>query len=278
MEQSKTLRNLIIFAIVSLSAGWIGAWVNTVIPSPSPQQSLGILIFITLPFLTVFLLRGFGKDGWKGFGLRLNFKGNWGWYLLALLMYPAAIILTLGLGAVFGTTSFEGLRSQGFGALLSVIGLGFAISLMKNIGEEFAWRGYLTPRFNALGLGNFTNHMLTGVIWGLWHVPYWLFLLGPEIINEYSSLGVVGFIAMGLIGIFPTALVYGELRLKTGSLWPAFLAHNVINALSPQLVMEGFVNLKPNTELLFSPGLDGLLMMAFFWVLGVWMLRKKRYP
>lgn len=274
MEKSTTLRNLIIFAIISLSAGWLGAWVNTVIPSPSPQESLGILIFLLLPFLTVFLLRGFGKDGWKDFGLRLNLKGNWGWYLLALLMYPASILLTLGLGAVFGTVSFEGLRSQGFGALFSVIGLGFAMSLMKNIGEEFAWRGYLTPRFKALGLGSFTNHMLTGVIWGLWHIPYWLFLLGPDIINEYSNLGATGFIVMGLIGIFPTALVYGELRLKTDSLWPAFLAHNVTNAMSAQLVMEGFVNINPNAEIIFTPGLDGLLMMAFSWILGIWMLRK----
>ena len=275
MSKSTTLRNLVIFTILALSAGWIGAWVNTVVPSPSPQESLGILIFITLPFLAAFLLRGFGGDGWKDFGLRLNLKGNWGWYLLALLMYPAATLLTLGLGAVFGSVSFEGLRSQGFGALLSVIGLGFAMSLMKNIGEEFSWRGYLTPRFKALGLGDFANHMLTGLIWGLWHVPYWLFILGPAIINEYSGLGVTGFVVLGLVGIFPTALVYGELRLKTDSLWPAFLAHNVINAMSAQLIIDGFVHLKPNTELFFSPGLDGLLMIAFSWILGIWMLRKK---
>jgi membrane protease YdiL (CAAX protease family) len=276
MNKSTTLRNLIIFSTISLAAGWIGAWVNTVVPSPSLQESLGILVFIMFPFLAVFLLRGLGGDGWKDFGLRLNLKGNWGWYLLSLLMYPASILLTLGLGAVFGAVSFDGLRSQGFGALLSAIGLGFAMSLMKNIGEEFAWRGYLTPRFKALGLGDFANHMLTGVIWGLWHIPYWLFMLGPAIIKEYSSLGVTGFVVMGLVGIFPTALVYGELRMKTDSLWPAFLAHNAINALSPQLVMMGFVNLKPNSELFFSPGLDGLLMMAFSWILGIWILRKTK--
>jgi membrane protease YdiL (CAAX protease family) len=50
--------------------------------------------------------------------------------------------------------SFEGLARQGSGALLSALAIGFAGSLLKNIGEEFAWRGYLTPRFKALGLGN----------------------------------------------------------------------------------------------------------------------------
>jgi len=116
----------------------------------------------------------------------------------------------------------------------------------------------------------------SGAIWGLWHFPYWLFTLGPVIINEYSSLGVTGFIVIGLVGIFPTALVYGELRLKTDSLWPAFLAHNAINTLNPQLVIMSFVNLKPNSELIFSPGLDGLLMMALSWILGIWMLRKTK--
>lgn len=275
MNKSSALRNLIIFSIVTLAAGWIGAWVNTVVPSPSPQESLGILIFLLLPFLTVFLLRGFGGDGWKDFGLRLNLKGNWGWYAFALLVYPASILLTLGLGAIFGAVSFEGLRTQGFGVLLAATGLGFAMSLLKNIGEEFAWRGYLTPRFKALSLGNFTNHMLTGLIWGLWHVPYWLFLLGPDLINEYSSLGVTGFIVMGLVGIFPTALILGELRLKTDSLWPAFLAHNVLNAINAPLVLGGFVILRPKTELFFSPGNEGLIMMVIFWALGLWMLRKK---
>jgi len=268
------IRNLIIFAIVSISAGWIGAWVNTVIPSPSPQESLGILIFLLLPFLTVFLLRGFGKDGWKDFGLKLNLKGNWGWYLLALLVYPATIILTLGLGAVFGAVSFDGLLTKGFGALLAAISTAFVGSLVKNIAEEFSWRGYLTPRFKALGFGNFPNHMLTGLIWGLWHVPYWLFLLGPDIINDYTNLGVTGFIIMGLVAIFPTALVFGELRLKTDSLWPAFLAHNAINALNAPLVFEKFISFKPGADFFFSPGTEGLVMMILFWGIGLWMLRK----
>lgn len=275
MNKSTLARNLIIFSIITLAAGWIGVWVNTVVPSPNPQESLGILVFLFLPLLTVFVLRGFGGDGWKDFGLRLNLKGNGIWYALALLAYPVAIFLTLALGAVFGAVSFEGLRAQGFGALLAAIGIGFAGSLVKNIGEEFAWRGYLTPRFKALGLENFTNHMLTGLIWGLWHVPYWLFLLGPDVINAYSSLGVTGFILMALVGIFPTALFMGELRLKTGSLWPAFLAHTVLNAINAPLVLGGFVTLRPGTALFFSPGNEGLIMMVIFWVLGLWMLKKR---
>jgi hypothetical protein len=63
MNKSTAFRNLVIFTLLALSAGWIGAWVNTFVPSPSPQESLGLLLFLLLPFLGVFVLRGFGKDG-----------------------------------------------------------------------------------------------------------------------------------------------------------------------------------------------------------------------
>ena len=268
---NKTLRNLIIFSTIAITSGWFGLWLNTKIPSPSPQQSLGVLFWLMAPFITIFLLRGLGKDGWADFGLKLNLRGNGLWYALPILIYPLTIILTVGLGAATGALSFE----RGFADLPPIILLGLAMSLIKNIGEEFMWRGYLTPRFQALGLSNFANHMLTSLIWGLWHVPYWLFFLGADVINSYTNLGITWFIVLGFLGLFPTALVYGELRLKTGSLWPAYLAHNMTNAISAQLIINGFVKFSPNAQFIFSPNLDGFLMMAFFWGIGLWMLRQQ---
>jgi hypothetical protein len=45
--------------------------------------------------------------------------------------------------------------------------------------------------------------------------------------------------------------------------------------MSEQLTIVGFVNLKPNTDLFFSPGPGGLLMMALFWAVGWWMPQKQ---
>lgn len=271
---NRTLRNLVIFSITAISVGWIGAWLNLQIPSPSPQQSSGMLIWLVFPFLTVFILRGLGGDGWADFGLRLNLRGNGFWYALSILIYPLTITLTLGLGAATGALSIV----RPLPELLPIALLGLAMSLIKNIGEEFMWRGYLTPRFKALGLGNFANHMLTALIWGVWHIPYWLFFLGSGVINGYTSLGTTWFIILGILGIFPTSLVLGELRLKTGSVWPAYLAHNITNALSAQLILDGFVKYKPGAELIFSPNLDALLMMVLFWGAGLWMLPKPNAP
>ena len=268
---NKTLRNLIIFSTIAITSGWFGLWLNTKIPSPSPQQSLGVLFWLMAPFITIFLLRGLGKDGWTDFGLKLNLRGNGLWYALSILIYPLTIILTVGLGAATGALSL----GRSLADLLPIVLIGFAGSLIKNIGEEFMWRGYLTPRFKALGLGNFANHMLTALIWGLWHLPYWLFFLGTDVINSYTSLGITWFIVLGFLGLFPTALVYGELRLKTGSLWPAYLAHNMTNAISAQLIINGFVKFSPNAQFIFSPNLDGILMMVLFWGIGLWMLKRQ---
>lgn len=268
---NKSIRNLVIFSVVAVLCGWFGVWVNVQIPSPSPQQSLGVLIFLLAPLLTVLLLRGFGGDGWSDFGLRLNLKGNWGWYAFAFLIYPVTITITLGLSVLFRASTIE----RPLAELLPVFAFGIAASLMKNIAEEFAWRGYLTPRFKAIGVSDFSNHMLTGLIWGVWHIPYWIFFLGSDIISEYTSIGMTGFIILGLIGIFPTALVLGELRLKTGSVWAPYIAHNITNALSAQLMIDGFFKFKPGMDLIFSPNTDGVIMIVLFLGIGFWMMRKK---
>jgi membrane protease YdiL (CAAX protease family) len=269
---NKSLRNIIIFVMVTILCGWFAVWINTQIPSPSPQQSLGLLFWIIAPLLTSFLLRGLGKDGWADFGLGLNLKGNWGWYALSILIYPVTILFTLGLSALFGASSLNRSLSD----LLPIILLGIAASLIKNIGEEFAWRGYLTPRFKALGVSDFSNHMLTALIWGTWHIPYWIFFLGENVIKSYSDNGMTWFIIIGILGIFPTALVFGELRLKTNSVWPAYIAHNITNAISGQLIIDGFIKFKPNAELIFSPNTDGIIIMILFWAVGLWMMKKRK--
>jgi membrane protease YdiL (CAAX protease family) len=259
---------LIIFSLVVIASGWIYQVVNIFLPPPSPDQNLGLLLWILTPIVTVLILRGLGGDGWGDFGLKLT--GHWKWYMLGLLVYPLTILVTVLVGMLTGQVTFIKLNG-----LLGVMLLGLVASLIKNIGEEFAWRGYLTPRFQALGLSPLVNHLLTGLIWGLWHIPYWLFFLGGAVISTVTSLGVGWFIVLAFIGIFPTALVFGELRLKTNSLWPAYLAHNVTNILSAQLVTEGFIRMNsPAAEAFFMPSGSGIVMMLLFTAAGYWMLRQ----
>jgi membrane protease YdiL (CAAX protease family) len=275
MMDRKIIRNVIIFALVVASCGWIGVGLNRLAPTPDPMQSLGVLIWLAGPLLTVLILRGLGGDGWKDFGLGLG-KG-WGWYALALLVYPLTVLLTLGLGSVLGVVSFDGLVARGAPALWAALAAAFAGSLVKNVFEEFSWRGYLAPRLDALGLKPLANHLLTGLVWGSWHLPYWIFFTTSAAYAGFTHLSLGWFILLGLLGLFPAALVYGELRLKTGSLWPAFLAHNVINAISAALLVSGFIKIRDAAaEAWFSPSPGGLVIILLFWAIGLWMLLRRR--
>jgi membrane protease YdiL (CAAX protease family) len=144
--------------------------------------------------------------------------------------------------------------------------MAFAASFVKNIFEEFAWRGYLTARFDALGLNPFLNHLLTGLIWAGWHVPYWLFIVD---VQAFTSLDTATFIVVGMLTLSVTAITYGELRLLSQSVWPAVILHSVANAITATLLLDGFVELQGALGVVFSPGNDGILHSVLFALIGV---------
>jgi membrane protease YdiL (CAAX protease family) len=268
----KITRNLVIFSLVVVLCGWAGVGINRLVPTPDPMQSLGVLVWLAAPLVAVLILRGLGGDGWGDFGLGL--KGNRGWYVFALLVHPLTVLITLGLGVAFKVFSLDVLIAKGASTLWIALGVGFVASLVKNVFEEFSWRGYLTPRLDALGLDRMFNHLLTGLIWGAWHLPYWMFFTTRETYSIYTSMSMDWFIIMALMGIFPTAIIYGELRLKTGSLWPSFLAHNVLNAISSALLAVGMLKARSFSGEFWFANPSGLFAVMIFWVIGIWLLRR----
>ena len=74
-SDKKTVRNLAIFTALVLASGWIGWGVDQLMGNPS-GESLGMLLWIITPLVVSLLLRTFGGDGWKDFGIRPNFKGK----------------------------------------------------------------------------------------------------------------------------------------------------------------------------------------------------------
>jgi len=148
--QKQTIRNLAIFVIGIILFPWLGCWldVQSGNPTHNQDQSLGWLLFLITPLALVLLLRLFARDGWRDFGLKPNFKGNGKWYLFSLLFHPFSIILLLLLGAIFGATSLPDLSATKFALIRQSLLAAFIPSFIKNIFEEFAWRGYLTPKCN----------------------------------------------------------------------------------------------------------------------------------
>ncbi len=274
---NKTIRNIIIVAFFAIGGGWLGIWLNNVTGNTQPtMQSLGALVWLISPALVGLLLRAFGGDGWKDSGLGLNLPSGWIWYLVAILIYPLASFLTFMLALSIKAISAESFSESAYiNAIIFILGA----SLMKNIFEEFVWRGYLTPRLDAAKIHPLLNHAIVGVIWWVWHLPYYYYFLDRTQLATYlgnSSLTI--FLLIALIDMFPTALLFGELRLLSKSVWTGFILHEIINAVSMPLLLNAFIKLNGTLGTIFSPTNDGiftsLLLGAAGWMLYQYRMRK----
>ncbi|MBI3169166.1 MAG: CPBP family intramembrane metalloprotease [Chloroflexi bacterium] len=273
---NKTIRNIIIVSLFTVGGGWLGIWLNNVTGNTlPPMQSLGALVWLTTPALSGFLLRTFGGDGWKDSGFGLNLPSGWKWYLAAILIYPLAALLTFALAALFGIVSADGFSQQGFGAYASLAGTMFVGSLMKNFFEEFAWRSYLTPRLEATKIHPILNHLIVGILWMSWHLPYYYYYLDRTILENSITTSIPVFIVLGYLIMMPTSILFGELRLLSKSTWTVFLLHNAINALSTPLLINGFIKVNGPLGFVFTPTNEGGVVSILFGIAG-WILYKHR--
>ena len=266
----KTIRNTIIVALFTVGGGWLGVWLNDITGNTQPpMQSLGVLIWLTSPASAGLFLRAFGGDGWKDSGFGLNLLSGWKWYLVAILVYPLASLLTFGLAVVFKAISADGFATQGFGAYLSAASVMLVGSLMKNIFEEFAWRGYLTPRLDAAKVHPILNHLIVGILWWSWHLPYYYYFLDKAMLQSYLTVSLPVFLVIGLFVMFPTAILFGELRLLSKSVGPVFILHCVINGVSTPLILNGFIKLNGWMGVVFAPSNEGIVTSILFGIAGL---------
>lgn len=273
-RNGRAIRNLAIFVILVLASGWLGRGLDTLMGNPS-TESLGMLLWIITPLGVTLLLRTFGGDGWKDFGIKPNFKGNGMWYMVAILVYPLLTAMVLIIGGSLGLITFPNFSLNTLGLLLQTFALGLLPQFIKNIFEEAPWRGYLAPKVYSLGLNDFVGHAIVGLVWGAWHIPYYLFFLDRAILSNFTTLDVAVYIPLAIGVMVSWAIVYGEIRLLTNSFWPAVLMHMVEDAFLIQLFTGNHIQITPGTDWLVSP-MNGLLMSLFFIACGVGLRQVRR--
>lgn len=264
-ENKRTVRNLVIFAVVVLASGWLGYGLDSMMNNP-PEQQLGLLLWLITPLFTVLFLRAFAGDGWKDFGLRPAFRSNALWYAASLLIYPLVAVVVLMIGGMLGLVTIPNFSLS---LLLSVVAMGLIPSFIKNIFEEFAWRGYLAPKVSSLGLNDYVGHVIVGLIWGGWHIPYLLFLIDPSVLKATTTQSMAIFIPSMIVGLIAASMVYGEIRLLTNSVWPPVLLHTIDNALVDVLILQSVFKIVPGMDFLVSPAPQSLLTTVFFALIGI---------
>lgn len=149
----------------------------------------------------------------------LNWRVDWRWYLLAFLAPPAVMAGALALHAALGgpLPAFPAASK----IPLVIANFGFVMLIGGPLGEEFGWRGYLTPALKAR-MNWRAASLLIGVIWGLWHLPLF-FMTG----TAQALMPIPVF----LLNILAGSVLFGWLYERTGrSVLPALVLHTSLNA------------------------------------------------
>ncbi|HEX8440946.1 CPBP family intramembrane glutamic endopeptidase [Archangium sp.] len=221
-------------------------------------------------------------------GLGLG-QHRWRFLLLAVLGTPMVVLAALLLSALFYPQAFDFTGLSGLRATLeqlpaearaAVEKLGLPTLLALQVvqalvlapflnapvifGEEWGWRGYLLPRL--LPLGQWRALVLSGVIWGLWHAP--INLLGYNY-AQHRVLGVFLFTGVCVL----LGILLGWMRLATGSIWPAVLAHGSINGLGALVLLVGHAGTPIDTAKVGLTGWPGWLVLAA--LVGVLVLTRR---
>jgi uncharacterized protein len=195
------------------------------------------LILMWIPGALSFLFRIISREGFRDVGWK---PGKSVYWLIAIGLPFLMAIFTYLVGDLSGKVSIDLNSLHGpmfvdqFGILPSswpsfasesmvvrllikfcvVASFGMIPEFIFAIGEELGWRGYLQSRFVQSQLP--FPYFLCGIVWSLWHLPWLMFSNQIEI-----------FLFIGCITLF--GIWIGWLRMKSGSVWVAAMAHAAHN-------------------------------------------------
>jgi membrane protease YdiL (CAAX protease family) len=174
----------------------------------------------TLIMLLVITREGYSREGWKSLGLhRLGLSVWWIAIGLTFLMSLIASIIVWATPLASFVLPEGGIANPLIQFLIVVASLGLIFALF----EEIGMRGYLLPKL--LPLGRRRALLLVGLVHAAWHMP--LIFLTPLYHTAGNKLIVVPLFVGTIVA---ASFVFGYLRIYTGSVWPASIAHSVHNA------------------------------------------------
>lgn len=258
IERKKTIRNIILFSILVN----VTAWIAPLLGGSPASMGPGFLLWGVAPLLVSLVIRAVTRD-WSDLGIKAAIGKNSSWYMLSFVSIPFLMLVTLLVDILLSVASVSEFT---LGNFLQTVLTALPIFFIFAIFEEVGWRGYLSPKLASLGINRYLSAALVAVVWASWHLPY---------IGELTWLNNTGdfgtFIPRFYLVSFAMALVYGEIRNSTATLWPAVLMHAVANSFGHPLSAE-YVKYATGTEYLGSIS-NGLIFITVVLLLGVAITR-----
>jgi membrane protease YdiL (CAAX protease family) len=168
-----------------------------------------------------------GTEGLREFRRRLVlWRVDARWYLFALVVLPAVVAA----GYVFMPDPKQNVDDGALVIAATYVSSLLILTLMGGGQEEPGWRGFALPRMQEHH-GPLKASVLLGVLWGVWHLP--LFVFVPDYDNADPGFVQTATMFIVFAGCFTIALsvIFTWLvNHARGSILLAMLAHGSVNA------------------------------------------------
>ncbi|MEZ4710125.1 MAG: CPBP family intramembrane glutamic endopeptidase [Caldilineaceae bacterium] len=187
----------------------------------SGAMGLLVLLLMFMPTLASVIARLSLREGFGDVSFRVGGRRGVQGMLLGLLQPLLVGLIAYGIAWSVGLAEFA---PPAFGLLfLAELSVQFVVQTIGGLGEEIGWRGYMLTRLIDAGVPY--PVLVSGLIWGAWHLPLLfsgLYFAGP---NVYLSA------LLFMVAVTVLAWFYAQLRLVTGSIWPTVILHGAGNAI-----------------------------------------------
>lgn len=176
-----------------------------------------------------------GRQGVRALLRRcLLWRVGWQWYLVAFCLIP---LLTL-LSAFIIPEAREALQMPAGMAFLNYIPLLLLTMLIGGpLGEEIGWRGFALPHLQQR-FGPVIGTIILGALWGLWHLPLFLFVPGYNGTGSDTGAMLLSFLIFIAFCLAVSFLFTWVLNGTQASLLLVILLHAVNNTGPAALFME----------------------------------------
>ena len=279
-ERKTTWARILIYLAIAFTLTYILVLLF-VLPAAKSNRTTGNILYslmaaaaMMMPSIAVVITRLITREGFGDHHLKFVWKKDTrryyilAWFLPAFLTMLGGLIYFLIFRGQFdwnmsyywntiaktGTdVTVEALRSTVISQLITAVILGPVMNCITCFGEEWGWRGYLLPKLMKL-MPVIPAILLTGVIWGLWHIPY--IIAGLNYGMEYVGYPYLGFLMMTLFCVM-VGIFLSYVTIKSGSCIPAIIGHGAVNSIAA----VGVYFTIDGGKLLFGPAITGLVGM-----------------
>lgn len=216
------------------------------------------------------------KKLYECFKRRINKKA-----MLFSILYPiifvfmcALIAYSTGLGQFNDKAFISGIGKLSDGKVLLVrdiivFTVATILSLPNVLGEEYGWRGYLLPKLTSI-YGKVKATAITGVVWGLFHVPAVFLLAKATGMSNPLLLCVIQALAAFTFS-FPSSYSF----YLSGNIVPALFIHSAWNSINVILLGDIYKNnygiVKGSLLTINGEGILGLILgsIAILWFVKI---------